>query len=77
MLQRPSADELSKSKWVKAAKAPISVLKDLITQYDAWHQAGGTRASIADPLSWEEEEEARFVVTTFMCSVCLTNSSTA
>jgi hypothetical protein len=52
---------LSKSKWIKAAKAPVALLKDLIVQYDAWHQAGGTRASIADPLPWEEEEEERSV----------------
>lgn len=36
---------------------PIALLKELLTQYDAWHQAGGTRASIADPLPWEDEEE--------------------
>lgn len=36
---------------------PIALLKELLAQYDAWHQAGGTRASIADPLPWEDEEE--------------------
>ncbi|KAI5118932.1 hypothetical protein M0805_003756 [Coniferiporia weirii] len=55
---RPTADELSRSKWIKAtAKTPVSVLKELLTQYEAWQQAGGTRASIAEPLAWEEEEE--------------------
>ena len=36
---------------------PISLLKELLAQYEAWQQAGGTRTSIADPLPWEEEEE--------------------
>lgn len=56
--ERPSADELSRSKWIKAtAKTPVSVLKELLAQYEAWQQAGGVRSSIADPLPWEEEEE--------------------
>lgn len=55
--ERPSADELSRSKWIKSSKAPVSVLKELLVQYDAWMQAGGTRASIAGNLPWEEEEE--------------------
>ena len=56
--ERPTADELSKSKWIRAtAKTPVSILKDLLVQYEQWQQAGGTRASIAEPLAWEEEEE--------------------
>lgn len=56
--QRPTADELSKNKWVKASqKTPVAILKDLIIQYEAWQNAGGSRASIADPLPWEGEEE--------------------
>ena len=56
--ERPTADELSKSKWIRAtAKTPVSILKDLLVQYEQWQQAGGTRASIAEPLAWEEEED--------------------
>ena len=33
------------------------MLKDLILRYDAWVKGGGTRASMAAPLSWEEEEQ--------------------
>ncbi|KAL5528748.1 KIC1 [Sanghuangporus sanghuang] len=56
--ERPTADELSRSKWIKAtAKTPVSILKELLVQYEQWQQAGGTRASIAEPLPWEEEEE--------------------
>ncbi|EIN11301.1 kinase-like protein [Punctularia strigosozonata HHB-11173 SS5] len=55
---RLSADELLKTKWIKsAARTNVSILKELIMRYDAWKQTGGTRASIADPLAWEEAEE--------------------
>ncbi|OBZ68148.1 Serine/threonine-protein kinase nak1 [Grifola frondosa] len=55
---RLTADELSKTKWIKSvAKVPVTTLKDLILRYDAWTKGGGTRASMADPLPWEEEEE--------------------
>ena len=56
--ERPPAEELLRSKWIKAtAKTQVSILTELLTQYEAWKSAGGTRASIADPLPWEEEEE--------------------
>lgn len=55
---RPPAEELSKSKWIRAAaKTPLSVLKEMLAQYDMWQAGGGTRTSIAEPLSWEEGEE--------------------
>ncbi|KZT11062.1 Pkinase-domain-containing protein [Laetiporus sulphureus 93-53] len=55
---RLTADELSKTKWIKSiAKVPIMTLKDLILRYDAWQQSGGSRASVAGRLPWEEEEE--------------------
>ncbi|TDL17282.1 Pkinase-domain-containing protein [Rickenella mellea] len=55
---RPTADDLTKTKWIKSTvKTPVSILKEFILQYESWQQAGGTRASIADPLPWEEEEE--------------------
>ena len=57
-MQRLSADELSKTKWiVNVRKVPNTVLKDLILRYEAWTKGGGTRASMALPLPWEEEEE--------------------
>ncbi|RPD53514.1 Pkinase-domain-containing protein [Lentinus tigrinus ALCF2SS1-6] len=55
---RLSADELLKTKWiVSVRKVPLTTLKDLILRYDAWTKGGGTRASMAAPLPWEEEEE--------------------
>lgn len=57
-LQRLSADELSKTKWIiSVRKVPVTLLKDIILRYDAWTKGGGTRASMAAPLPWEEEEE--------------------
>lgn len=57
-MQRLTADELAKTKWVKSvAKAPLSVLTELLHRYDSWVQAGGSRASLADPIPWEHEEE--------------------
>ena len=66
-VERPSADELSRSKWIKSSKASVSVLKELLVQYDAWMQAGGTRASIAGNLPWENEEEE---YVTFILTFC-------
>ncbi|CCM00395.1 uncharacterized protein FIBRA_02425 [Fibroporia radiculosa] len=55
---RLSADDLTRTKWIKSvSKVPVTTLKDLILRYDAWTKGGGTRASMADPLPWEEEEE--------------------
>ncbi|KAI0663357.1 hypothetical protein C8Q70DRAFT_949240 [Cubamyces menziesii] len=55
---RLSADELSKTKWIQSVrKVPVTILKDLILRYDAWIKGGGSRASVAAPLPWEEEEE--------------------
>ncbi|KAI0633588.1 hypothetical protein C8Q77DRAFT_1157780 [Trametes polyzona] len=55
---RLSADELMKTKWIQSVrKTPVTILKDLILRYDAWVKGGGTRASMAAPLPWEEEEE--------------------
>ncbi|OCH88887.1 Pkinase-domain-containing protein [Obba rivulosa] len=58
---RLSAEELSKTRWIKSvAKVPVTLLKDLILRYDTWIQGGGTRASVAEPLAWEEEEARDF-----------------
>ncbi|KAH9937727.1 Pkinase-domain-containing protein [Amylocystis lapponica] len=55
---RLPADELLKTKWIKStAKVSVTLLKDLILRYDAWVKGGGTRASMADPLPWEQEEK--------------------
>ncbi|KAL4268252.1 Protein kinase domain-containing protein [Pleurotus pulmonarius] len=52
--ERLPADELAKTKWIKSvAKTPVAILKDLVLRL---HQAG-PRASLAEPLPWEEEEE--------------------
>ena len=48
MIQRPVADELSKSKWIKSAsKLPMIILRELIYRYRSWIQTGGQRASLA------------------------------
>lgn len=58
-----SADELSKTKWIKSvAKVPTTMLKDLILRYDTWIQSGGVRASTAGPLAWEADEECVILV---------------
>ena len=46
-MQRPNADELAKSKWIKSfAKTPNSVLKELLNNYTAWTKSGGMRMSL-------------------------------
>lgn len=45
--ERPSSDELSKTKWIKgSAKVPYATLKDLIASYSAWTKSGGMRMSL-------------------------------
>ncbi|UZJ54454.1 hypothetical protein CBS101457_003774 [Exobasidium rhododendri] len=45
--ERPVADELTKSKWIKASsKVPNLILKDLIASYAAWTKSGGMRMSL-------------------------------
>jgi serine/threonine protein kinase len=47
--QRPSAEELGKSKWIKgASKMPTTLLRELIVRYGGWVNAGGKRMSIID-----------------------------
>lgn len=72
MIQRLTAEELGRTKWIKAtAKEKISVLRDLILRYDAWMQSGGTRQSIAEPLDWEKEEENECVLSFLTWSTSL------
>ena len=55
--QRLSADDLLKTKYMKSVmKTSTTILKDLLVRYEAWVQSGGVRASMADPLPWEEDE---------------------
>ncbi|KAJ8507921.1 hypothetical protein ONZ45_g9764 [Pleurotus djamor] len=52
--ERLPAEELSKTKWIKSvAKTSVSILKELVLRL----QQAGPRASLAEPLAWEEEEE--------------------
>ncbi|KAG6820991.1 hypothetical protein H0H93_008620 [Arthromyces matolae] len=52
--ERLAADELSKSKWIRAtAKVSVSILRDLILRLEQ----AAKRTSLAEPLDWEEEEE--------------------
>ena len=48
---RLSADELARIRWMKAhAKVPVSVLTELLVQYNKWTQAGGIRQSLLPPI---------------------------
>lgn len=45
---RLSAEELSKSKWIKQqCKTPLTAMNDLIARYQAWKESGGQRQSLA------------------------------
>ncbi|OXG23511.1 protein-serine/threonine kinase [Cryptococcus neoformans Tu401-1] len=45
---RLSAEELSKSKWIKQqSKTPLTAMNDLIARYQAWKESGGQRQSLA------------------------------
>ncbi|KAG8766553.1 hypothetical protein FRC16_007631 [Serendipita sp. 398] len=56
--ERPPAEELSRSKWIKsAAKTSLSILLELIRQYQAWLDQGNTRISIAGDVPWEENDQ--------------------
>lgn len=59
LLQRLCAEDLLKTKYMKAIvkSPPVTILKDLIVRYESWLQNGGTRASVAGSLPWEEEED--------------------
>ncbi|KAF7792280.1 hypothetical protein EIP86_003316 [Pleurotus ostreatoroseus] len=55
--ERATADDLLKTKYMKSvSKAAVTILKELLVRYDSWIQSGGSRASMADPLPWEQEE---------------------
>ncbi|TGZ84879.1 kinase-like protein [Ascodesmis nigricans] len=47
--ERPSVEELQKTKLMKAAKLPTSVMKELILRYEIWERGGGVRGSIMIP----------------------------
>lgn len=54
--QRPTADELSKSKWIKgASKVPTSLLKELIIRYGGWINAGNVRTSIIGDITRRDD----------------------
>ncbi|RPA90135.1 Pkinase-domain-containing protein [Choiromyces venosus 120613-1] len=44
--ERATVDELLRSKLVKAARLPTSVMRELIVRYDAWASRGGVRDSM-------------------------------
>ena len=55
--QRPMAEELSKSKWIKmASKLSMALLRELIVRYLSWIQTGGQRASLAGMDSLARED---------------------
>lgn len=46
-VERMSAEDLQKTKWIRAhAKAPVVTLRDLLARYSSWQNAGGIRHSI-------------------------------
>ncbi|KAK4051572.1 kinase that interacts with cdc31p [Microbotryomycetes sp. JL201] len=54
---RPTADELARHKWIKAAsKVPMTIMRELINRYVNWVQRGGQRASLAGVESLARED---------------------
>ncbi|GLB37162.1 putative ste ste20 ysk protein kinase [Lyophyllum shimeji] len=52
--ERLPADELSKTKWIRSiVKVSVSLLKDLVLRFEQTAK----RASLAEPLDWEEDEQ--------------------
>lgn len=43
---RPTADELSRTKVMKNCRLPTSLLKDMIVRFEAWKHRGGVRHSV-------------------------------
>ena len=42
-------------------KTPVSILKELILQYDAWSRAGGVRKSlVSDDLAEDDDRHEQF-----------------
>ncbi|CAE6537753.1 unnamed protein product [Rhizoctonia solani] len=54
---RLSAEELSKSKWIKSSKGSVSILKELLIRYEAWTSKGGVRASLTSPFGALDPDE--------------------
>lgn len=52
---RPTAEELLKTKIMKAVKTPTSVLKELISRYEIWLRRGGNRVTLFNPMPGEEQ----------------------
>ena len=47
--ERASAEELSKSRWIKNhQKLQTSLLSELVLRYDRWQESGGKRSSLTD-----------------------------
>ena len=56
-LQRPSPDELLKSKLIKSSlKTSVSVLRKLQLTYKDWQMKGGQRASLAGQV-WDDDDD--------------------
>ncbi|CAE6432439.1 unnamed protein product [Rhizoctonia solani] len=54
---RLSAEELSKSKWVKSSKGSVLILKELLVRYESWTSKGGVRASLTSPFGALDPDE--------------------
>ncbi|KAF8520023.1 Pkinase-domain-containing protein [Hysterangium stoloniferum] len=58
--ERTTAEELTKAKWIKgAAKTPVSILKELVNQYESWSRAGGVRNSLVDDNNDGDDDSLR------------------
>ncbi|KAJ7502722.1 Pkinase-domain-containing protein [Mycena galericulata] len=56
--ERLPAEELAKTKWIKSvSKVGTSILQDVIRRLEQ----AGRRASLAEPLDWEADEEREYV----------------
>ena len=46
---RATVDDLQKTMLVRAAKAPTSIMRELLNRYELWEKSGGARASLLYP----------------------------
>ncbi|KAI5798996.1 kinase-like domain-containing protein [Geopyxis carbonaria] len=54
---RATVEELQKSKLVRAAKAPTTVMRELITRYELWERGGGVRGSMLYGIGMGQDQD--------------------
>lgn len=53
---RANVEELQRSKFVKASRAPTSVMRELIARYNMWEKSGGVRGSMLYAVGMANEQ---------------------